>query len=107
MIRVAILSFWHVHAAGYAFAFAPVAINSIALVSIGMFCHRTTGHSYPHHAPLPAKDIAAMREAAGFQVEDIDKALDEMPDSIDISREDLDLLLARAEILAQARRAVG
>jgi CBS domain-containing membrane protein len=94
-----------VHAAGFAFAFAPVAVNSIALVSLGMFFHRATGHSYPHHAPLPAKDIEALRVAAGFQVEDIDKALDELPDSVDISRDDLDLLLSRAEIFAQQRRA--
>ena len=92
-----------VHSAGYAFAFAPVALNSIALVSLGMFFHRMTGHSYPHHAPLLAKEIDALRMAAGFRVEDIDKALDELPDSIDISRDDLDLLLARAEIYAKDR----
>lgn len=96
-----------VHAAGFVFAFAPVAINSIALVSLGMFFHRATGHSYPHQAPLPAKDIETMRVAAGFQVEDIDKALDELPDSIDISRDDLDLLLSRAEIFARQRRAAN
>jgi len=92
-----------VHAAGFGFAFAPVAINSIALVSLGMFFHRATGHSYPHQAPLPAQQIDALRAAAGFQVEDIDKALDELPDSIDISRDDLDLLLARAEAYARER----
>jgi CBS domain-containing membrane protein len=93
-----------IHAAGFDFAFAPVAINSIALVSLGMFFHRATGHSYPHHAPLAPKEIEAMREAAGFKIEDIDKALDELPDSIDISRDDLDLLLARAEIHARERQ---
>ncbi|MBO9670842.1 MAG: HPP family protein [Sphingobium sp.] len=92
-----------IHAAGFAFAFAPVAINSIALVSLGMFFHRATGHSYPHQAPLPPKEIEAMRVAAGFRIEDIDRALDELPDSIDISRDDLDLLLARAEINAKER----
>jgi CBS domain-containing membrane protein len=94
-----------VHAAGYAFAFAPVGINSIALVSIGMFFHRMTGHSYPHHTPLPQRELEAMREAAGFTLDDIDRALDELPDSVDISRDDLDLLLSRAEIFAQERRA--
>ena len=92
-----------IHAAGFTFAFAPVAINSIALVSLGMFFHRATGHSYPHHAPLAPKEIEALRVAAGFQVEDIDRALDELPDSIDISRDDLDLLLSRAEIYAKDR----
>lgn len=93
-----------VHAAGYAFAFAPVGINSIALVSIAMFFHRLTGHSYPHQPALTPPQIDAVREAAGFHIDDIDRALDDLPDSIDISREDLDLLLSRAEIYAQQRR---
>ncbi|KTT92295.1 HPP family protein, partial [Sphingomonas sanguinis] len=41
-----------IHAAGFAFAFAPVAINSIALVAIGMAFHRATGRSYPHEPAL-------------------------------------------------------
>jgi len=94
-----------VHASGFAFAFAPVGINSIALVSIAMFFHRMTGHSYPHQAALTPSEINVLREAAGFHLDDIDKALDDLPDSIDISREDLDVLLSRAEIYAQERRA--
>ena len=46
-----------------------------------------------------------MRAEAGFHLEDIDRALAELPDNFDISRADLDLLLSRAEIHAQARRA--
>jgi CBS domain-containing membrane protein len=87
-----------VHAAGFAFAFAPVGINSIALVSLAMFFHRMSGRSYPHQpappAPLPV----------GFHAEDIDAALAEMHESFDISREDLDTLLSRAELHAAARR---
>jgi CBS domain-containing membrane protein len=94
-----------VHAAGYAFAFAPVGINSIALVTLGMFFHRWTGHSYPHEPSMSPKEIEAMREAAGFHPEDIDSVLDDLPDSIDISREDLDLILSRAELHAMRRRA--
>ena len=89
-----------IHAAGYAFAFAPVALNSIALVSLAMFFHRMSGHSYPHQpVPLPMPP-----EAVGLHLEDIDRALAELPDSFDISREDLDILLSRAEAHALARR---
>lgn len=89
-----------IHAAGYAFAFAPVALNSIALVSLAMFFHRMSGHSYPHiAAPLPMPP-----ETVGLHLEDIDNALAELPDSFDISREDLDVLLSRAEAHAIARR---
>jgi CBS domain-containing membrane protein len=85
-----------IHAAGYAFAFAPVALNSIALVSLGMFFHRMTGHTYPHE-PAPAAPLP------GFHLEDIDAALADLPDSFDISREDLDALLSKAEAHALAR----
>ncbi len=90
-----------IHAAGYGFAFAPVALNSIALVSLAMFFHRASGHTYPHE-PAPAVETP---EAAGLHLEDIDRALAELPDSFDISREDLDALLSRAELHAIERRA--
>lgn len=89
-----------IHAAGYGFAFAPVALNSIAIVSLAMFFHRMSGHSYPHE-PVPD---AAAAQAAGLHLEDIDRALAELPDSFDISREDLDVLLSKAEAHALARR---
>ncbi|RZK01915.1 MAG: HPP family protein [Novosphingobium sp.] len=94
-----------IHAAGYGFAFAPVAINSIALVSLAMFFHRLSGHSYPHQAALPADDRDTVRVAAGFHAEDIDRALEDLHENFDISREDLDLLLSTAEIYAREREA--
>jgi CBS domain-containing membrane protein len=94
-----------IHDAGYAFAFAPIGINSIALVTLAMVFHRWTGHSYPHQPALPAAQIVETQTAAGFHLEDIEQALEEWPDSLDISRDDLDLLLARAELHAMKRRA--
>lgn len=88
-----------IHDAGYAFALAPVGINSIALVSIGIVYHRMTALSYPHE---PASPVAI--EPGGIRVEDIDAALAETPDAYDIAREDLTLLLERAEHFAQVRR---
>ncbi len=92
-----------IHDAGYAFAFAPVGINSIALVSIGIFYHRMTALSYPHEPASPVA-VAAAVEPGGIRVEDIDAALAETPDAFDIAPEDLTLLLERAEHFAQARR---
>ncbi|KQM38254.1 HPP family protein [Sphingomonas sp. Leaf10] len=92
-----------IHDAGYAFAFAPVGINSIALVSIGIFYHRMTALSYPHEPASPTA-IAAAVEPGGVRLEDIDAALAETPDAFDIAREDLTLLLERAEHFAQVRR---
>ena len=91
-----------IHAAGYSFAFAPVGINSIALVSLGMFFHRATGRSYPHH-PEP---VSQPQSNSGIHLADIDAALDDMHESFDISREDLAVLLARAEVHSTARQSV-
>ncbi|MEH3099608.1 HPP family protein [Sphingomonas adhaesiva] len=88
-----------IHAAGYAFAVAPVGINSIALVALGVAWHRMTRRSYPHRAPPPAAPTQA-----GIHLVDIDAALAEMHEGFDISREDLDALLSRAQVHAQARR---
>ena len=93
-----------IHAAGYAFAFAPVALNSIALVTLAMVFHRYGGHSYPHQPSLSPAATTSIREAAGFHLEDIDRALEDMHESFDISREDLDLLLSQAELHAMKRR---
>jgi CBS domain-containing membrane protein len=97
----AVIGSQSIHAAGYAFAFAPVGINSIALVSLALFFHRATARSYPHQpANLP---VAAA--ASSLHLSDIDAALDDMHESFDISREDLDALLSRAELHSIARRA--
>jgi CBS-domain-containing membrane protein len=90
-----------IHAAGFGFAFVPVALNSVALISIGMVYHRVTRHSYPHKpasAPSPAAESRIVRS-------DVDRALADMHDSFDIAREDLDALLAHAERHAAARTA--
>lgn len=90
-----------IHAAGYGFAFLPVGINSIALVTLAMFFHHWTGRSYPHK---PA-DLPGGAAAPGIHLADIDAALEDMHESFDISREDLDALLSRAEFHAMARGA--
>ena len=98
----AVIGSQSIHAAGYAFAFAPVGINSIALVSIAMMFHRMSGHSYPHQAIAPLPQVAAKLP---IEMDDIDSALADMDESFDISREDLQQLLTQAEIHAMQRRA--
>lgn len=88
-----------IHAAGYHFAFAPVAINSIALVALGMVFHRATGRHYPHRPAWPPQPAAP----SPLHAADIDAALADMHESFDIAREDLDALLAHAERHAALR----
>lgn len=84
--------------AGYAFAFAPVGLNSLALVLLAMMFHRVSGRSYPHVA------VPVLSVPTGIHLADIDAALEEMHESFDISREDLDALLSRAELHAEERQ---
>jgi CBS domain-containing membrane protein len=99
----AVIGSSNVHAAGYAFAFAPVAINCIALVTLAVLIHRWTGHSYPHRQASEA-EVLKERSAAGFESGDLDRALEDLGEAFDISRGDLEIILWRAEIHAQNRR---
>ena len=92
-----------IHNAGYAFAFAPVAINSIALISLAVLIHRRTGHSYPHRQPS-LEAVERERSDGSFNAVDLNRALDELHETFDIGREDLELILLRAEAHAQRRR---
>jgi len=88
-------------AAGFAFPFVPMALNSILLVAVGWLFHRFSRHSYPHRpVALPESP-----EDAGTSIEmaDIDKALEELGETFDVDRADLDLLFHRAEIHARRR----
>lgn len=80
----------------------PVLLNSLILVAIGMLFHRFSGHSYPHRA-RPVDGKAVLPEPVGLLMDDIDGALADLGETFDISREDLALLLARAEVHAAAR----
>lgn len=44
----AVIGGQQVAAAGFEFAFLPVALNAVCLVIVGIVFHRGSGHSYPH-----------------------------------------------------------
>jgi len=84
-------------AQGYGFALLPVGLNAAALAAIGIAFHRISGHSYPHR-PMKIADRPRLL------MDDIDAALAESGETFDVSREDLEALLDRAERHAAARR---
>ena len=97
-----------VTAAGFGFAFIPVAVNSALLVTLGWLFHKVSRHSYPH-VPAPAQenvhntdDVPAQRRI-GFQAADIDGALADLGETFDIGREDLDRVLRQVEQRALIR----
>ncbi|MEU7817540.1 HPP family protein [Pseudonocardia sp. NPDC049154] len=86
--------------AGPLFAFVPVGLNSVVLVALGWLFHRFTGHAYPHRT---RRTDPAERHSR-FRAEDVDRALDQVGEAFDISREDLGLLLREVETQALVRR---
>ena len=93
--------------AGFWFPLVPVAVNSVLLVGLAILFHRLTGRQYPHRPPAPvnthktADPPAAMR--AGFNAEDIDAALASLNETLDISRDDIHVLVREVEHQALLR----
>ncbi len=89
---------------GALFPLVPVGLNSLSLVALGVAFHALSRRAYPHRgdaAPAtPARD-----KPAGFTPSDIDEALAQMGETLDISRSDLDRLLHYAESNAARRQA--
>ncbi len=91
---------------GALFPLVPVALNSLSLVALGMAFHALSRRSYPHRAPPPAgADMNPNGLVAAFSPKDIDEAVAQMGESLDISRDDLDRLLRYAEVNAARRQA--
>lgn len=96
----AVIGGQHVAAAGYLFALLPVGINAVLLAATGWLFHRRSGHSYPHR---PAVQSSAAEYTPKPHLDDVDRALEDLGDTFDISREDLALLVARVTHHARAR----
>jgi CBS domain-containing membrane protein len=91
---------------GALFPLVPVGLNSLSLVALGIAFHALSRRSYPHRgdAAAPAAPARDKPEAA-FSPSDIDEALTQMGETLDISRSDLDRLLHYAENNAARRQA--
>jgi len=87
-----------VWAAGFAFPLVLVAFNAVVVIALGWLFHRVSGHSYPHRPKAAATP-------AHFHRSDIEAALADAGEAFDVSREDLALLLERAEHHAEQRLA--
>lgn len=97
-----------VTSAGFLFPFVPVGLNSLLLVALGLLFHKLSRHTYPHRAVAPAVNTHQTADIspelrAGFTQQDIDKALETLKETFDISPEDLDSLLRQVELQALLR----
>jgi CBS domain-containing membrane protein len=98
-----------IHAAGYAFVFAPVALNSLLLLAVAIFYNNATGRRYPHaqqaEVPHPHQTADVVPTARlGFTSDDLQAALKEHDEVIDISVDDLQALFHHTEMHAFRRR---
>ncbi len=95
-------------AAGFAYPFVPVALNSVLLVLLGIVFHKLSRRTYPHmRPPVPVNTHQTAdlppQQRIGFRPEDVDAALAALHETFDIDRGDLDALLRRVEVEAMAR----
>ena len=94
--------------AGFWFPLMPVALNSIVLVGLGLAFHKMARRQYPHRPPAtianPHKtDDAPPSLRVGFRKDDIDAALGDLNETLDINRGDIDTLLRQVELRALLR----
>ncbi|WP_150613044.1 HPP family protein [Pandoraea terrigena] len=95
-----------IHGMGYAFAIAPVAMQSTMLVSLAIVYHSLTGHRYPHRvvkveATEPAD--ASMTTGGGFTRKDLEAVLARRNELIDVDIDDLEVLLRETQLAACRR----
>jgi CBS domain-containing membrane protein len=89
------------------FALVPVLLDSLLLVAAGIAYNRATGRPYPQRPAPPAAGAAGMPAPPrrSFTDADLDAVLQRYNQVLDVSREDLGLLLEQAQVQAWRRRA--
>ena len=91
--------------AGWWFPVAPVALDAVLLVAVGLAFHRFSGHRYPHpqHPQAPAHEPPIRMTPVVVDDADLDAVLADVGETFDIDREDLRLLLSELESRVLAR----
>jgi CBS domain-containing membrane protein len=105
----AVLADPSVHALGFQFALAPVALNSALMVGAALVVNNVTGRRYPHAQRSPLDHPHATADAAptarlGFQRDDLDAVLRQYGQVLDVSRDDLENIILATEAHAYERR---
>lgn len=105
----AVLGGSEVHAAGFGFVLAPVALNTVLLLATAVIYNSATGRRYPHgqqaEPPHPHQTRDGLpTERLGFTPDDIQAALKDYDQVLDVSVDDLEALFHRTEMNAFRRR---
>ncbi len=97
----AVLGGPHIVALGYGFVWVPVGLNSLLLTLGAIAYNNATGRSYPHHAHVPAHPHPPIARLS-LTPDELDEVLTDYGETIDISRDDLEVLFQ--ELLGRAQR---
>ncbi len=94
-----------IHSLGYSFVWWPVLVNSLLLVLTAWLYHTLTGYRYPvtHHEHA-ANSPTHMHYQFGFKQEDLQTALGQFHEVLDIHPEQLQSLLEQTELIAYRRK---
>jgi CBS domain-containing membrane protein len=96
-----------VQAAGYRFALWPVGVNSIflllAALAFNNLLRRRYPHAVAHHANQHRTSDPLPTERVGFTRADLDQALSEYGELLDVNKDDLEELFLHAEAHAYRR----
>ena len=98
-----------VHAAGYGFVLAPVALNSLLMLGVALLFNNATGRRYPHSQQADAQHAhrttdGPPTERLGFTPADLQAALKDYDQVLDIGIDDLESLFHQTEMQAFRRR---
>ena len=106
----AVLGGADIHAAGYSFVMAPVALNTMVLLLVAIAYNNWTGRRYPHtqqqtaaKPPHQTRD-ALPTERLGFTSGDLHAALKEYDQVLDVSVDALESIFRQTEMQAFRRR---
>lgn len=93
---------------GYSFALLPVALNSACMVFAALAINNLARHPYPHVAHLQPHVHRTMDpdpfERMGFTRADLDAAIRDYNELLDVSEDDLEGLFRQVELRALSRR---
>jgi CBS domain-containing membrane protein len=94
-----------IHSLGYGFIWWPVLVNSVILVLTAWLYHRLTGYRYPTaHKENKPTSPEHMQYQFGFRQEDLQTALGQFHEVLDISPDSLQMLLQQTELIAYHRK---
>ena len=105
---IAVIGGDSVHALGYRFVLEPVALNVAVMLTVAVLfwrlaLHRTAGARFSLEHRWQRREEAWLAERPPFTGQHLSQALTEMGTFIDVTREDLYEIFARAQAHAQAQ----